>query len=165
LGAALGLRLSYGTQSRQIKRSPIFLRKSLFLRHVVFTPRHSGDACCPGGRLASGCRTPRHAAITATRNGSAKQIEAPPRKCDIETLALFDVSSEHRKETSKILERSSKDSRGKPFAAARAPRRNNFTASHGRHPGTKPVPALAHKLARLVGPLHRAAPIPVPITQ
>jgi hypothetical protein len=27
------------------------------------------------------------------------------------------------------------------------------------------VPALAHKLARLVGPLHRAAPIPVPITQ
>jgi hypothetical protein len=49
-------------------------------------------------------------------------------------------------------------SRGQPFAAARAPRRDNLAATDGRHPGTKPVPALAHKLAWLIGPLDRAAP-------
>src|ERR1700719_1066413 len=49
-------------------------------------------------------------------------------------------------------------SRGQPFAAARAPRRDNLAATYGRHPGTKPVPALAHNFAWLIGPLHRAAP-------
>jgi hypothetical protein len=49
-------------------------------------------------------------------------------------------------------------SRGQPFAAARAPRRDNLATAHGRHPGTKPVPALSHNFAWLIGPLHRAAP-------
>jgi len=49
-------------------------------------------------------------------------------------------------------------SRGQPFAAARAPRRDNFAATHGRHPGTKPVPALSDNFAWLIGPLHSAAP-------
>jgi hypothetical protein len=49
-------------------------------------------------------------------------------------------------------------SRGQQFAAARAPRRDNLAATHGRHPGTKTVPALSHNFAWLIGPLHRAAP-------
>jgi hypothetical protein len=52
-----------------------------------------------------------------------------------------------------------RNSRGQPFAAARAPRRDNLAATDGRHPSTKPVPALAHDFAWLIGPLHRAAPI------
>ncbi len=49
----------------------------------------------------------------------------------------------------------------KLLAAARTPRRDHFAAPNGRHPGTKPVPALAHKLAWLICPLHCAAPLPV----
>ena len=52
-------------------------------------------------------------------------------------------------------------SRRKPFTAARAARRDNLAATHARHPGAKPVPALAHKLAWLICPLHRAAPISI----
>src|SRR5947199_4873294 len=40
------------------------------------------------------------------------------------------------------------------FAAARAPRVEHLAAAHGRHAGAKPVPALAHDIARLVGALH-----------
>jgi hypothetical protein len=50
-------------------------------------------------------------------------------------------------------------SRRKPFTAACAARRDNLAATHARHPGAKPVPALAHKLAWLIGPLHRAHPM------
>jgi hypothetical protein len=140
----------------------LFMRKSLFLRHAVCTPRYSGNACS--------VRRPRNAsppcpAIHHDRRPAKRQCEAPPRQCYLETLVCFDVSSEHRKATSKIFVAPSKESRREPFAAAGAPRRDNLAASHGGHPGTKPMPALTHKLAWLVGPLHRAAPIMVPITQ
>src|SRR5437879_6385339 len=53
-----------------------------------------------------------------------------------------------------------------PLAAARTARVEHPAAARGAHPGAKPVAALAHQLARLVGPLHcdpfsacRATPI------
>src|SRR5207253_3200529 len=41
-----------------------------------------------------------------------------------------------------------------PLAPARAPARKHLAAARGRHPGTKPVSALAHQLARLIDPFH-----------
>jgi hypothetical protein len=46
----------------------------------------------------------------------------------------------------------------KAFAATRATRGNHFAPAGSGHPCAKPVPALAHKLAGLICPLHRAAP-------
>src|SRR5262249_29088521 len=45
-------------------------------------------------------------------------------------------------------------SRTQPLAAARAPGGDHLAASLGRHAGAKTMSALAHQLARLVGPLH-----------
>jgi hypothetical protein len=42
--------------------------------------------------------------------------------------------------------------------AAIAARGNHFAAADSRHAGAKAVTALAHKLARLIGPLHLTAP-------
>jgi hypothetical protein len=41
-----------------------------------------------------------------------------------------------------------------PLAPMRAPRRQHLTATFGGHPGAEAVAALAHQLARLVGPFH-----------
>src|SRR5262245_63722098 len=41
-----------------------------------------------------------------------------------------------------------------PLASARAARGNHLASAFGRHAGTKAVTALAHQLARLIGPLH-----------
>ena len=41
-----------------------------------------------------------------------------------------------------------------PLAAARAARGDHLAAARGRHAGAKTVTALAHQLARLIGPLH-----------
>jgi hypothetical protein len=49
----------------------------------------------------------------------------------------------------------------KPFAAPRAPCCNHIAPPDSGHTGAKPVPALAHKLAWLICPLHRAAPISI----
>ncbi len=79
----------------------------------------------------------------------------------METPKLSAVSWKHRKVLNLLLE----DSRGQPFAAARAPRRDNLAATDCRHPGAKPMPAFAHNFAWLIGPFHRAAPTSVPIAQ
>ena len=44
------------------------------------------------------------------------------------------------------------------LAAARPARRDDPPSADGRHPGPKPVPSLAHELARLICPLHRSIP-------
>src|SRR4029453_16333750 len=41
-----------------------------------------------------------------------------------------------------------------PLASARTARGNHLASAFGRHAGTKAVTALAHTLARLIGPLH-----------
>ena len=41
-----------------------------------------------------------------------------------------------------------------PLAALGAPLRDDLAAAFGRHPGAITVTALAHELARLIGPLH-----------
>src|SRR5262249_55465605 len=45
-------------------------------------------------------------------------------------------------------------SRAQPLAAAGAPGGDHLAAPLGRHAGAKTVSALAHQLARLIGPLH-----------
>ena len=43
---------------------------------------------------------------------------------------------------------------GQPLAPARAPRDEHLAAALGGHAGAESVTALAHQLARLIGPLH-----------
>src|SRR5207244_5417474 len=44
------------------------------------------------------------------------------------------------------------------LAALRAPAGHNGAAAHGCHAGAESMPALAHELARLVGPFHVRSP-------
>jgi hypothetical protein len=53
-----------------------------------------------------------------------------------------------------VLRWRARPSGGQALPAACPPRRDNLAAARGRHASAEAVPALAHKLAGLIGPFH-----------
>ena len=84
--------------------------------------------------------------------GAADRLQRERRGVNAQTLGgseKFGSSAEPA-----VLLCLARHSGGQALPAARPPRRDNLAAARGRHASTEAVPALAHKLAGLIGPFH-----------
>jgi hypothetical protein len=79
------------------------LARGFRTEHHAFMATHAGQAANHTWLPRPATRRDLH---SVKQHYEATRMWSMPRRCDIENLAPFDISSEHRKETPKILERS-----------------------------------------------------------
>src|SRR5262249_41240086 len=97
--------------------------------------------------------------VKPTRTGPpSSRLRACNTKAAVGTLAAVAAARKSARCLSRRIgrrpARRGRRSSAEPLAPARAARGNVLAPALGRHAGTKTVTALAHQIARLIGPLH-----------
>jgi len=129
------------------------------------TGRREADS--GGGRrcgfLAPSCLQGEGLAAPARPGRGALEISAllqsrEPRRAAVPALSIFGAALAHGTPSAQQDRQGAAPRRlelgGEPLAPAGAARRYDPAAADRRHARPKPVPTLAYKLARLIGPLH-----------